>query len=81
MFTATPRGLSRLSIYKPVLTRSKPSVRQIKGCPEGGADVLQDCFERTDWSVFKEAATEKQVVNVEQYPEAVPAYIQKRTSV
>lgn len=34
--------------YKPVLTRSKPVVRQVKVWPAGGAEALQDCFESTD---------------------------------
>ncbi|KAK0151949.1 hypothetical protein N1851_006689 [Merluccius polli] len=65
--------------YKPVLTRSKPVVRQVKAWPAGGTDALQDCFESTDWSVFKEASTGPLGVNIEEYAEAVSGYIQKCT--
>lgn len=39
--------------------------------------VLQDCFKGTDWKVFKAAATENHNTDVEEYAEAVSAYIQK----
>ena len=38
--------------YKPLLTRSKPSVKQIRAWPEGVTSALQDCFECTDWPVL-----------------------------
>ena len=34
--------------YRPLLTRSKPTVKQIRAWPEGSTAALQDCFESTD---------------------------------
>ncbi len=43
--------------YKPQLTRAKPIVRQMRVWSEGAMEALQDCFDYTDWDVFKAAAT------------------------
>lgn len=40
-------------------------------------EALQDCFECTDWDVFKAAATDSQHTNVAEYAQFVSAYIQK----
>ena len=40
-------------------------------------DALQDCFECTDWAMFKEAATDGQHTDVEEYAGTVSAYISK----
>lgn len=77
--TSAPLTTPQCPTNKPVLTRSKPVVRQVKVWPAGGADALLDCFEITDWSVFKEAATGQLGVNVKEYAEAVSGYIQKCT--
>ena len=45
--------------------------------PAGAVPMLQDCFETTDWQMFKEAATEGNAVNLEEYSESVLAYIAK----
>ncbi|CAG5884454.1 unnamed protein product [Menidia menidia] len=37
--------------------------------------ALQDCFECTEWSIFKEAATDNQRTNVEEYAASVSDYI------
>jgi len=63
--------------YSPLLTRGKPTVKQVRVLPEGSVSVLQDCFECTDWDMFKKGATENQHINVEEYAESVSAYIQK----
>lgn len=63
--------------YRPLLTRSKPSVKQIRTWPEGATSVLQDCFECTDWNVFREAATSNQHVNITEYTDSVTSYISK----
>ena len=63
--------------YRPLLTRSKPSVKQIRTWPEGATSALQDCFDCTDWTVFKEAATSNQHVNLTEYTESVTGYISK----
>lgn len=63
--------------YRPLLTRSKPVVKEIRAWPEGATATLQDCFESTDWSVFREAATTYQHVDLTKYTEAVTGYITK----
>lgn len=63
--------------YRPLLTRSKPTVKQIRAWPEGSTAALQDCFECTDWSVFREAATTNQDVNLTEYTDSVTGYITK----
>lgn len=39
--------------------------------------ALPGFFECTDWSVFREAATKNQEVDIEEYAETVSGYIQK----
>ena len=63
--------------YIPLLTRSKPTVKQIRAWPEGSTAALQDCFECTDWSVFWKAATTNQDVNLTEYTDSVTGYITK----
>ena len=43
--------------------------------PAESVPVLQDCFETTDWQMFKEAATGGNTVNLEEYTESVLVYI------
>ncbi len=38
--------------YRPLINRVKPSVKTIQIWPEGSSGQLQDCFSRTDWTVF-----------------------------
>lgn len=63
--------------YRPLLTRSKPAVKQIRAWPEGATAALQDCFENTDWSVYSEAATTNQHVSLTEYTDSVTGYITK----
>lgn len=66
-----------ISAYKPLLIRSKPSVKQIRAWPEGATSALQDCFDCTDWAVFRDAATTYQHVNLTEYTESVMGYTNK----
>ncbi len=43
--------------YRPLLKLAKPVQKQIKVWPDNATSALQDCFQDTDWSMFKEAAT------------------------
>ncbi|KAK3573704.1 hypothetical protein QTP86_032060, partial [Hemibagrus guttatus] len=43
--------------YRPLIRRSKPVLKQVKSWPAGAISALQDCFECTDWNMFREAAT------------------------
>ncbi len=43
--------------YKPLLKLAKPVQKQITVWPDNATSALQDCFQDTDWYMFKEAAT------------------------
>lgn len=61
--------------YRPLWTRNKPSVKQNRGV--GTTSPLQDCFDCTDWTVFRKAATTNQHVNLTEYTESVTGYISR----
>ncbi|KAL0147043.1 hypothetical protein M9458_057567 [Cirrhinus mrigala] len=44
---------------------------------EFATSVLQDCFQDTDWNMFKEAATYNNQTDLQEYTETVTAYIKK----
>lgn len=44
---------------------------------EEAIDILKDCFEWTDWQVFRDATTTGNQVNVEEYFSVVMAYVSK----
>ena len=54
---------------------NKPSVKQIRAWLEGAISAPQDCFDCTDWTVFREAATTNQYVSLTEYTESVTGYI------
>ncbi len=43
--------------YRPILKLAKLVQKQIKVWPHNATSALQDCFQDTDWNMFKEAAT------------------------
>lgn len=47
--------------------------------PEGAATALQDCFDFTDWEMFREAATIDHHTDIQEYTETVTAYFNKCT--
>ncbi len=55
--------------YRPLICRTKPTTRTIQVWTEGVSSALQDCFEHTDWGVFKEGA------DLEEYMSSVLSYI------
>ncbi|KAI5611468.1 gastrula zinc finger protein XlCGF28.1-like [Silurus asotus] len=57
--------------YRPLIRRSKPVLKQVKTWPEGATSALQDCFECTDWDMFREAATYGDSINLEEYTSSV----------
>lgn len=69
--------------YKPLGVREKPTVRQVRVWSEGAKEALQDCFECTDWDMFKEAATYNDnnhtYIDIDEYATSVSAYISKCT--
>ena len=65
--------------YCPVLKNKKATEKDITVWPSGAISMLQDCFECTDWQMFKEATTVDGKVNLEEYTTSVLAYIRKCT--
>ncbi|KAI3362499.1 hypothetical protein L3Q82_012792 [Scortum barcoo] len=63
--------------YKPLLIWEKPTIRQVRKWSEGAMEALQDCFECTDWDMFKEAATYNNQTDIDEYAMSVSAYINK----
>ena len=52
--------------YRPLVKVTKPVHKQI-----------QDCFDTTDWNMFKQAATYNNTTDLQEYSETVTAYITK----
>nr|XP_055074620.1 uncharacterized protein LOC129454148 [Misgurnus anguillicaudatus] len=63
--------------YRPVVKRSRPVQKTIRVWPEGAVAALQDCFECTDWDMFKEAASYDQQTCLDEYTDSVTGYIEK----
>ncbi|KAI5090163.1 gastrula zinc finger protein XlCGF28.1-like [Silurus meridionalis] len=59
--------------YRPLVRRSKPVLKQVNRA----TSALQDCFECTDWDMFREAATNGDSINLEEYTSSVTCYISK----
>ncbi|KAI4889627.1 hypothetical protein NFI96_027771 [Prochilodus magdalenae] len=63
--------------FRPLIRRAKMDRKQEKTWPPGAVSALQDCFEHTDWEMFKEAATSADSINLGKYTESVTGYISK----
>uniref|UniRef100_A0A9J7ZV96 Reverse transcriptase domain-containing protein n=1 Tax=Cyprinus carpio carpio TaxID=630221 RepID=A0A9J7ZV96_CYPCA len=63
--------------YRPLVKVAKPVQKQIQVWPEGSSEALQDCFDTTDWNMFKQAATYNNSTDLQEYSETVTAYITK----
>ncbi|KAK3561947.1 hypothetical protein QTP86_019075, partial [Hemibagrus guttatus] len=61
----------------PLVRRSKTVLKQVKTWPAGAISALQDCFECTDWDMFREAATNCDTTDLEEYMSSVTSYISK----
>lgn len=55
----------------------KPVRKQVRVWPEGAHSALQDCFETTDWEIFRQAATYNNQTDIEEYTDTVTSYITK----
>ena len=64
--------------YRLLVRCSRPANRQVKTWPEGAISALQDCFECTDWQMFREAATTNSSTDLEDYTASVTGFISKR---
>lgn len=58
--------------YHPLLIRNISSVKQVRMWPARAMVALQDCFEHTDWDMFKSAPED-----IQEHAESVSRYIQK----
>ncbi|KAI4879616.1 hypothetical protein NFI96_003853, partial [Prochilodus magdalenae] len=63
--------------YRQLLKRVRATVRTVRVWPEGAESVLQDCFQCTDWEVFRSAATTDSLVDINEYPTSVTGFIRK----
>ncbi len=63
--------------YRPLVKVIKPVHKQIQVWPEGSSEALQDCFDTTDWDIFKQAATYNNTTDLQEYTETITAYITK----
>ncbi len=61
--------------YRPLLKQAKQVQKQITVWPDNATSALQDCFQDTDWNMFKEAATYNNHTDLQEYTETVTAYI------
>ncbi|KAI5621007.1 hypothetical protein C0J50_19433 [Silurus asotus] len=63
--------------YRPLSRCSRPAQKQVRTWPAGSMSALQDCFECTDWDMFREASTIGDFINLEEYTSTVTSYIGK----
>ncbi len=63
--------------YRPLLKLTKPVQKLITIWPENATSTVQDCFQCTDWNMFKEADTYNNHTDLQEYIETVTAYIKK----
>lgn len=49
------------------MIRGKPNEQQLRVWSDGATQALWDCFECTDWDMFRAAPTYKQCINVDEY--------------
>ncbi|GAA6231470.1 uncharacterized protein LOC109141784 [Lates japonicus] len=63
--------------YRPLLRHHTPTQRTITVWPSDAVPALQDCFQCTDWQIFREAAVCEGEVDLEDYTSAVLGYISK----
>lgn len=54
-----------------------PTKKKVRVWPKGASSALEDCFNTTDWDIFKQAATHNDHIGIEEYTETVTAYITK----
>ena len=63
--------------YRPRVKVTKPVQKQVRVWPEGASSALQDCFDTTDWEMFKQAATHNNLTDIQEYTDTVISYISK----
>ncbi|KAI4879075.1 hypothetical protein NFI96_030394, partial [Prochilodus magdalenae] len=63
--------------YRQLLKRVRATVRTVRVWPEEAESVLQDCFQCTDWEMFRSAATTDSLVDINEYATSVTGFIRK----
>lgn len=63
--------------HHPVIKGNKPTQKTITVWPSGAVSMFQDCFERTNWQVFREAAIDEGRVDLEEHVSSVCGYISR----
>ncbi|KAI4898317.1 hypothetical protein NFI96_007793 [Prochilodus magdalenae] len=66
--------------YRQLLKRDRATVRTVHVWPEGAESVLQDCFQCTDWEMFKSAATTDSRVGINEYATPVTGFVFQQTN-
>ncbi len=81
-YKAEPRPHLRYSDHISVMLipAFRPVLRLLRlkadhGMPDNATSALQDCFQDTDWNMFKEADTYNNHTDLQEYTETVTAYI------
>ena len=60
-------SLFLLPANKQQLKRKPPTQRIVRHWTEEADSMLQDCFENTDWNMFKDSSTQDSSINIEEY--------------
>ena len=68
-------SLLLLPTYSQLIKRVKPSVKTVKVWTDEGIAALQDCFECTDWHMFRDATTQENLISLEGYTSTVTSYV------
>lgn len=63
--------------YRPVAKSKNTVTKTVSVWPGSAVPMLQDCFQTTDWQMFREAATTGSGVYLEEYTSPVLGYIRK----
>lgn len=63
--------------YRPRVQREPAEKKSIRVWPQDALPALQDCFECTQWSIFREAASTGDFIDLQEYTEAVMGFISK----
>lgn len=53
--------------YRPLVKVTKPVRKQVRVWPEGSSVALKNCFNTTDWNVFRQAATINNNTDIQEY--------------
>ncbi len=72
---SAPTSVMLIPVYRPLLKLAKPVQKQITAWPDNATSAMQDCFQDTDWNMFKEVATYNNHTDLQEYTETVTAYI------